>query len=101
MKRILAATAIMSVTATAAFANPNYPLEVIKDGTIYNCEAQVNIVDGVKSRSCLRVGGVNEAGGGLFTGGLGAIGIVAGLAAVIAISVIALDDDDDATIGTQ
>ena len=103
MKKFLAATALLSVTTTAAFANPNYPVEVVKDGVIYNCAADLTVVDGVQTRSCVTVGGASESGGGLFAlAGLGGIGGSLGLvAAVVTVGVIAVDDDDNTVVNTN
>ncbi|KIN65105.1 hypothetical protein Z946_4005 [Sulfitobacter noctilucicola] len=101
MKKILAVAATLSLTATATLANQNYPIEVIKDGTIYNCGAVLTVTDGVKTRNCIEVGGVNEAGGGLFATGLGGIGLVGGIAALMLVGIVATNDDNDTTISTD
>ncbi len=101
MKKILTAAAALSVAASSAFANSDYPVELTKDGILYNCAADVNTIDGVKTRSCIEVGGASEAGGGLFATGLGGVGLVAGLGAVIFVGIVATNDDNDTTVSTQ
>ncbi len=101
MKKFFATAAALSLTASASFANPNYPVEIVKDGIIYNCEASVQIVDGANTRNCINVGGTSEAGGGLFAGGLAGTGVVAGLAAIIFVTIVATNDDDDTSISTN
>ena len=101
MKKILSVAAALSVAATATFANPDFPVEVTKDGVLYNCASDLIVVDGVQSRKCVTAGGSSEAGGGFFTAGLGGLGAVGlGILGVIVVGV-ALDDDDDTTNGTN
>lgn len=100
MKKVLSLAAALSVVASASFAGAQYPVEMTRDGVIYNCEASTIMVDGVKSRKCVTAGGSSEAGGGLFAAGLGAGGIALGVLGVIVLGV-ALDDDDEPTNGTN
>lgn len=103
MKKVLTAAAALSVAATAAFANADFPVEVSKDGVLYNCSADVTMVDGAATRQCITAGGSNEAGGGLFaTAGLGGIGGLGLIAAVVVIAAVAVDGgDDEPTTGTE
>ncbi|KIN65106.1 hypothetical protein Z946_4006 [Sulfitobacter noctilucicola] len=106
MKKLFTAAAVLSVTATTAFANPNFPVELSKDGVLYNCAADTIVVDGQTARSCVTVGGANDAGGGLFALGAGLSGAaIAGIiAAVVVVGGIVVDnnnDDDDSTTGTN
>lgn len=101
MKKIMSFAAALSVAATASFANANYPVEVTRDGVLYNCEANTIVVDGVTSRKCITAGGSSEAGGGLFAAGLGTAGAIGlGVLGLIVVGV-AIDDDDDTTNGTN
>ncbi|NNK15874.1 MAG: hypothetical protein HKP51_03095 [Sulfitobacter sp.] len=101
MKKALTIAAALSVAASATFANPNYPVEVTKDGVLYNCASDLVVIDGVQSRKCVTAGGSSEAGGGLFALGLGGFGAVGlGILGIVFVGV-ALDDDDDTTNGTN
>lgn len=102
MKKFLAATALLTVTSTAAFAS-DYPVEIVKDGVVYNCAADVTMVDGQATRNCITAGGSNTSGGGLFAlAGLGGIGASLGLiAAIVTVATVAATDDDEPTTGTN
>ncbi len=103
MKKIITAAAALSFVASATFAGTDYPVEMTKDGVLYNCAADSVMVDGVEARNCITVGGASESGGGLFAlGGLaGGAGLAAIAALVVGVAVIAADDDDNTTVGTN
>ncbi len=103
MKKVLSIAAALSVAATASFANANFPVEVSKDGVLYNCSADVTVVDGATTRQCITAGGSSEAGGGLFAlAGLGgAAGLALGVLGVVVIATAIDNNDDDSTVGTN
>ena len=96
MKNLLSMTAALALTAGAAFAetttqaavlgesgNAGYPLQVRGgNGVLYNCMSEIQTVDGVRARQCIRAdgGGLLDSGAGLGAGvaaGAGALLIVA------------------------
>ena len=102
MKKFFATAAALSVMTSSVMAGSlsteGDTIRITQNGVDYICNAQTEIIDGVLSRRCVRAG---DDGGVLFAGGLGsgaAIGLgVLGLVVLAA----ALDDDDDATTGTN
>ena len=95
MKNFLATAAVLSVTSTAAFANTEYPLEIVRNGVTYNCASQTVIQNGVRAYRCA------NSSGGLFNGGIGSFGATAGILAVVAGLAIIAADDNDSTNGTN
>ena len=103
MKKFFATAAAISVMASSAMAGSltladGDTIQVTRNGITYICKNEIEIIDGVPSRRCVRA---DDDGGALFAGGLGsgaAIGLgVLGLIVLAA----AIDDDDDATTGTD
>lgn len=99
MKTILAITAVVAVTATAAAAqdttqagvlgesgDATYTLEVQgANGVMYNCLPSIETIDGVSARRCVTQGsGLANAGNGLTS----VPAVAAGLAAVVAIALV-------------
>ena len=97
MIKFFAPAAALAVMATTAFANPSYTLEVNRGGVSYSCSPNVEVIDGVPSRRCVRAGG---GGGNIFEGGLASgAGIGLGVLGLVVLA-SAIDDDDDTTNGT-
>ncbi|MFK7835679.1 MAG: hypothetical protein AB8B60_05615 [Sulfitobacter sp.] len=102
MKKVLSLAAAISVAATAAFANANYPVQVVQNGITYSCSAEIVTRNGQPTRKCLRPKtGATSGGGNVFAGGLSTTGLVGlGILTLVVISA-AIDDDDDSTNGTN
>lgn len=89
MKKVLTAAAVLSVAATATFANTSFPIQMTKNGVVYNCAADLVVIDGVQTRQCIVAGATNTSGAGVFNGGVSgsqfaaitAFGIIGGFAA--------------------
>lgn len=94
MTRPLMLCAAGILWATTATANDTYSLEVTSDGVLYNCQPDIEIIDGVRSRRCIRAD--RPFDGGLGGAGAAALGLVA-----LAVVVSAGDDDDEPTTGTE
>ena len=103
MKKFFATAAAISMMASSAMAGSltladGDTIQVTRDGVTYICKNEIEIIDGVPSRRCVRA---DDDGGALFAGGLGAAGgIVLGLLGLIVLAA-AIDDDDGDTIATN
>ncbi|MCX7559844.1 hypothetical protein OS190_09720 [Sulfitobacter sp. F26204] len=96
MKRLLVTAAALSLTATSAFANTNYPVVVERDGVTYNCEAGIVTKGGEYARKC-----VVADKGGLFAGGLGGGSILFLALGGAAVAAVLSDRNNNSTNGTN
>lgn len=102
MKTVLSAAAALCITASAVFANTSFPIQMTKNGVLYNCAADLVVIDGVQTRQCIVAGASSTSGAGVFGGGTSAAQIGAITAFGVLTGIIANQKNDDApAIGTN